>query len=113
MLDKTLRNERKTYKVVRRSRLRQNPREQRNCRPSGDTQTIIRSIAEVLVEISSREVEFHSVRPYSTDENPEVVKLLDESPALHGNSVNCSCNRQNHNQEMWNFQRGRYCRQGW
>lgn len=48
----------------------------------GQAESIIRGIAEVEAEISSREVELQAGRAFATDQNPEMVRLQEEIAAL-------------------------------
>ena len=52
--------------------------------PSGQTQTIIRQIAELQAEITSREVELDALRMSSTAQNPDFVRLNTELDSLRG-----------------------------
>jgi tyrosine-protein kinase Etk/Wzc len=51
---------------------------------SGQTESIIRSIAEVKAQIASREVEIQSLRTFATDQNPETVRAQEEIDTLRG-----------------------------
>jgi len=48
----------------------------------GQAESIIRSIAELEAEISSREVELQAARAFATDQNPDMVRLQEEIAAL-------------------------------
>ncbi len=50
--------------------------------PNGQTQTIIRQIAELQAEITSREVELDAMHMSSTAQNPDVVQLSTELDSL-------------------------------
>jgi tyrosine-protein kinase Etk/Wzc len=50
--------------------------------PSGQTQTIIRQIAELKAQITSREVQLDALRMSSTEQNPDVVRLTAELASL-------------------------------
>jgi uncharacterized protein involved in exopolysaccharide biosynthesis len=52
--------------------------------PNGQTQTIIRQIAELQAEITSREVELDAMHMSSTAENPDVVQLSTQLDSLRG-----------------------------
>ena len=45
---------------------------------SGQAEVVIRSIAQMRAEISSRQVELQSLRTYATDQNPDVARLQQE-----------------------------------
>jgi tyrosine-protein kinase Etk/Wzc len=50
--------------------------------PSGQTETIIREVAELRAEITSREVQLASLRTSSTDQNPDVIRITSELNGL-------------------------------
>jgi tyrosine-protein kinase Etk/Wzc len=52
--------------------------------PSGQTETIIREVAQLQAEITSREVELDALRTSSTEQNPDVVRLSTELSGLRG-----------------------------
>ena len=49
---------------------------------TGQAQVLIQSIAELRAQIASREVELQSDKVYSTDQNPNVVRLQEEISAM-------------------------------
>jgi capsule polysaccharide export protein KpsE/RkpR len=49
---------------------------------SGQAESIIRSIAELEAQISSREVQLQAARTFATDQNPDIVRLQQEIAAL-------------------------------
>ena len=49
---------------------------------SGQAESIIRSIAELRAQISSREVEMEAMRTFATDQNPDVTMLQQEISGL-------------------------------
>jgi uncharacterized protein involved in exopolysaccharide biosynthesis len=49
---------------------------------SGQAESIIRTIAEVQAEISSREVQMEAMRTFATDQNPDVSRLQQEISEL-------------------------------
>jgi tyrosine-protein kinase Etk/Wzc len=51
--------------------------------PGGQTETIIREVAQMRAEITSREVQLASLRTSSTDQNPDVVRITSELNGLH------------------------------
>jgi tyrosine-protein kinase Etk/Wzc len=51
--------------------------------PSGQTETIIRQVAQLQAEITSREVELDALRTSSTEQNPDVIRLSSELTGLH------------------------------
>jgi uncharacterized protein involved in exopolysaccharide biosynthesis len=51
---------------------------------SGQAEEIIRSIAQVRAEISSREVEIQSLKTFATDQNPETIRVQEEIDTLRG-----------------------------
>jgi tyrosine-protein kinase Etk/Wzc len=52
--------------------------------PSGQTETVIRQVAQLQAEITSREVQLGALRTSSTDQNPQVIQLSAELNALRG-----------------------------
>jgi len=52
--------------------------------PSGQTETIIRQVAQLQAEITSREVQLDALRTSSTDQNPDVIRLNSELAGLRG-----------------------------
>ena len=50
--------------------------------PSGQTENIIRQIAQLQAEITSREVQLDALRTSSTDQNPDVIRLNTEVSGL-------------------------------
>ncbi len=52
--------------------------------PSGQTETIIRQVAQLQADITSREVQLAALRTSSTDQNPDVVRLTSELNGLRG-----------------------------
>lgn len=50
--------------------------------PSGQTENIIRQVAQLQAEITSREVELDALRTSSTDQNPDVVRINSELAGL-------------------------------
>jgi uncharacterized protein involved in exopolysaccharide biosynthesis len=50
--------------------------------PSGQTETIIRQVAQVQAEITSREVQLAALRTSSTEQNPDVIRLNSELNGL-------------------------------
>jgi tyrosine-protein kinase Etk/Wzc len=50
--------------------------------PSGQTETIIRQVAELQANITNREVQLDALRTSSTDQNPDVVRLTSEVAGL-------------------------------
>jgi tyrosine-protein kinase Etk/Wzc len=50
--------------------------------PSGQTETVIRQVAELQANITSREVQLDSLRTSSTEQNPDVVRLTSELSGL-------------------------------
>jgi tyrosine-protein kinase Etk/Wzc len=52
--------------------------------PSGQTETIIRQVAQVQAEITSREVQLAALRTSSTEQNPDVIRLNSELNGLRG-----------------------------
>jgi uncharacterized protein involved in exopolysaccharide biosynthesis len=52
--------------------------------PSGQTETIIRQIAQLQAEITLREVQLDSLRTSSTEQNPDVIRLSSELTGLRG-----------------------------
>lgn len=51
--------------------------------PSGQTETVIRQVAQLQAEITSREVQLDALRTSSTEQNPDVVRLNTELNGLH------------------------------
>jgi uncharacterized protein involved in exopolysaccharide biosynthesis len=52
--------------------------------PTGQTETIIRQIANLQAEITSREVQLEALRTSSTEQNPDVVRLNTQIDSLRG-----------------------------
>jgi uncharacterized protein involved in exopolysaccharide biosynthesis len=52
--------------------------------PSGQTETIIRRVAQMQADITSREVQLAALRTSSTDQNPDVIRLMSELNGLRG-----------------------------
>lgn len=52
--------------------------------PSGQTETVIRQVAQLQADITSREVELDALRTSSTEQNPEVIRLTSELNGLRG-----------------------------
>jgi tyrosine-protein kinase Etk/Wzc len=52
--------------------------------PSGQTETIIRQVAQLQAEITSREVQLDALRTSSTEQNPDVIRLNTELSGLRG-----------------------------
>jgi tyrosine-protein kinase Etk/Wzc len=52
--------------------------------PSGQTETIIRQIAQLQAEITEREIQLDALRTSSTDQNPDVIRLNTELTGLRG-----------------------------
>jgi uncharacterized protein involved in exopolysaccharide biosynthesis len=50
--------------------------------PSGQTENIIRQVAQIQAEITEREVELGALRTSSTDQNPDVIRLTTELSSL-------------------------------
>jgi tyrosine-protein kinase Etk/Wzc len=50
--------------------------------PSGQTETIIRQVAQLQAEITSREVQLDSLRTSATEQNPDVIRLSTELNGL-------------------------------
>jgi tyrosine-protein kinase Etk/Wzc len=50
--------------------------------PSGQSEALIRSVAQMRAEIAIREVQLESMRSYATSENPQVLLLEREAKAL-------------------------------
>jgi uncharacterized protein involved in exopolysaccharide biosynthesis len=51
--------------------------------PTGQTETIIRQIADLQAQITLREVQLDALRTSSTEENPDVVRLNTQLDSLH------------------------------
>lgn len=51
--------------------------------PSGQTETIIREVAELRADITSHEVQLDALRTSSTEQNPDVIRLTSELNGLH------------------------------
>jgi len=51
---------------------------------SGQAEMIISSISQLRAQISSREVSLQALRTYSTDQNPEVIRLQEEIATMRG-----------------------------
>jgi tyrosine-protein kinase Etk/Wzc len=52
--------------------------------PTGQTDVVIRQVAQLQAEITSREVQLDALRTSSTDQNPDVIRLTNELNGLHG-----------------------------
>jgi tyrosine-protein kinase Etk/Wzc len=52
--------------------------------PSGQTETIIRQVAQLQADITSREVQLEALRTSSTEQNPDVIRLNTELASLRG-----------------------------
>jgi uncharacterized protein involved in exopolysaccharide biosynthesis len=52
--------------------------------PSGQTETIIRQVAQLQADITSREVQLAALRTSSTDQNPDVIRVTSELNGLRG-----------------------------
>jgi tyrosine-protein kinase Etk/Wzc len=52
--------------------------------PSGQTETIIRQVAELQAQITSREIQLDALRTSSTEQNPDVIRLNTELSGLRG-----------------------------
>jgi tyrosine-protein kinase Etk/Wzc len=52
--------------------------------PSGQTEAIIRQVAQLEADITSREVQLDALRTSSTEQNPDVVRLTSELAGLRG-----------------------------
>jgi len=52
--------------------------------PVGQTESLIRSEAQLRAEIASREVRLQAMRSYATDENPQIQRLKTEVGVLQG-----------------------------
>ena len=50
--------------------------------PSGQTETIIREVAQIQAEITAREVQLDALRTSSTEQNPDVIRLNSELTGL-------------------------------
>ena len=50
--------------------------------PSGQSEALIRAVAQIRAEIASHEVQLESMRSYATNENPQVLLLARETNAL-------------------------------
>ena len=50
--------------------------------PSGQTENVIRQVAQIEAEITSREVQLQALRTSSTDQNPDVIRLNSELSGL-------------------------------
>jgi uncharacterized protein involved in exopolysaccharide biosynthesis len=50
--------------------------------PSGQTESIIREVAQIQAEITAREVQLDALRTSSTEQNPDVVRLNSELAGL-------------------------------
>jgi tyrosine-protein kinase Etk/Wzc len=55
--------------------------------PSGQTENIIRQVAQIQAEITEREVELGALRTSSTEQNPDVVRLTTELSGLRSQLV--------------------------
>jgi uncharacterized protein involved in exopolysaccharide biosynthesis len=51
--------------------------------PSGQSEALIRAVAQLRAEIASHEVQLDSMRSYATNENPQMLLLARETNALH------------------------------
>ncbi len=49
---------------------------------TGQAEAMIRSVAELRADISSREVELQSMKTYATDENPEAIRISREISSM-------------------------------
>jgi tyrosine-protein kinase Etk/Wzc len=52
--------------------------------PSGQTETVIREVAQLQADITSREVQLDALRTSSTEQNPDVIRLTSELAGLRG-----------------------------
>jgi tyrosine-protein kinase Etk/Wzc len=52
--------------------------------PTGQTENIIREVAQVQAEITAREVQLDALRTSSTEQNPDVIRLNSELTGLRG-----------------------------
>ena len=52
--------------------------------PSGQTEEIIRQVAQLQAEITGREVELDALRTSSTEQNPDVIRLNSQLNSLRG-----------------------------
>jgi tyrosine-protein kinase Etk/Wzc len=52
--------------------------------PTGQTENMIRQIAQVEAEITSHEVQLDALKTSSTDQNPDVIRLTTELASLRG-----------------------------
>jgi len=52
--------------------------------PSGQTESIIRQVAQLQAEITAREVQLDALRTSSTEQNPDVIRLNSELTGLRG-----------------------------
>jgi tyrosine-protein kinase Etk/Wzc len=52
--------------------------------PSGQTETIIRQVAQLQADITSREIQLDALRTSSTEQNPDVIRLNTELSGLRG-----------------------------
>jgi tyrosine-protein kinase Etk/Wzc len=52
--------------------------------PTGQTEEIIRQVAQLQAEITSREVQLDALRTSSTEQNPDVIRLNTELSGLRG-----------------------------
>ncbi len=50
--------------------------------PSGQSEALIRAVAQIRAEIAGRQVQLESMRSYATAENPQVLLLESETKAL-------------------------------
>jgi len=50
--------------------------------PSGQSEALIRAVAQIRAEIASREVQMDSMRSFATNENPQMLLLARETKAL-------------------------------
>lgn len=50
--------------------------------PSGQSEALIRAVAQLRAEIASHEVQLDSMRSYATNENPQILLLTRETNAL-------------------------------
>lgn len=64
--------------------------------PTGQTENVIRQIAQVEAGITSREVELDALRTSSTDENPNVVRLNTELDSLRSQLQEIESGQQKH-----------------
>ena len=51
---------------------------------TGQTELVVRNIAQMRAQISAREVELQALRAYDTDENPDVIRVQQELSTMRG-----------------------------